>query len=102
MEIDHEEIRGIPDDKITAAEKIHQYTVRSGWKDWEFMALADRRLVTRLQLEITELKIACERMGSDASTIQNLTYGNDGDCGAVKIAERIEYECDQILLNSKQ
>jgi hypothetical protein len=40
---------------------------------------------------------AFERIGTDASMIQCLFYGPDGDCGAVSIAERIEYECDQIL-----
>ena len=40
---------------------------------------------------------AIEEMGADASKIQNLSYGPDGDCGAVKIAERIEWIRDEII-----
>ena len=50
-----------------------------------------------IEREMVKLKAAVERMGTDASAIQCLSYGPDGDCGAVRIAERIEYECDQIL-----
>lgn len=50
-----------------------------------------------IERKLAELKVAVERIGTDASAIQYLSYGPDGDCGAVSIAERIEYECDQIL-----
>ena len=50
-----------------------------------------------IERELVKLKTAVERMGTDASAIQCLSYGPDGDCGAVRIADRIEYECYQIL-----
>jgi len=44
-----------------------------------------------------ELWFALGQVRHNAIAIQNIRWGYDGDCGAVRIAERIEYECDQFL-----
>lgn len=51
--------------------------------------------------DIIEILIsAIEEMGADAYKIQNLSYGPHGDCGAVKIAERIELICDGFIIKN--
>jgi hypothetical protein len=79
-----------------AQEPWGKLLIKMGMEPYDTESSA-RRVAEYAAERIEMLTSAIERMGTDASAIQCLSYGPDGDCGAVRIAERIEYECDQIL-----
>lgn len=46
----------IPEEIHSAAQTLHIYFEKQGMREWEFSAVADRRLVTKLERERDELK----------------------------------------------
>ena len=47
------------------------------------------------RLEAAQLRLCLQRVKIYALKIQDVEWGNDGDCGALVLAEYIEEECDK-------
>jgi hypothetical protein len=62
-------LMAIPSGVHEAAQTLHNYFEKQGMREWEFSAVADRRLVTKLERERDELRKELEEYRSIAENI---------------------------------